>query len=153
MAGVADHSAGVLGGGDLRELRGLGRVLFMAADAQGGHIGQLGSDGAGVVGVLGEGSVAGLAGDVGVLAFGAGLYLVIVAYGALLLSGVSDRTTFDEVEGAGAVVAVLSEACGDDGAAERDEQRKSYENNDCGSDEVPGILKELTHLAAQCAIR
>ena len=90
VARIAEHAAGVLGGDHLREGGRLGGVLFVAAAAEVGDIGQLGDVGGGVAGMLGEGTVAGFAGDVGVLAGGAGFGLVIVAQNALILAGVSD---------------------------------------------------------------
>src|ERR1035438_3864667 len=90
MARIAGHAAGVFGGGHLREVGGLGGVLFVAPAAEVGDIGQLGDVGGGVGGMLGEGTMAGFAGDVGVLAGGAGFGLVIVAHDALVLAGVGE---------------------------------------------------------------
>ena len=107
------HAAVVLGGGHLREPGGFGRVLLMAAVAQIGHVGQFGLDGR-VAGVRRQRPVTGFAGDVSVLAGGAGFGLVIVAQNALVLAGVSDGALAEFGLRGGAVVAVLSEGLGDD---------------------------------------
>ena len=43
VAAIAQHAAGVLGGNDLGEGPGFGGVLFVAAYAEGGDVGQFGS--------------------------------------------------------------------------------------------------------------
>ena len=130
VTGVAGRAAGVLGGDDLGEPLGLGGVLFVAAAAEVGDVGKFGDDGAGVVGVGGKGTVAGFAGDVGVLAGGASLGFVIMAQDAGVLSGVGDGALADGVQGAGAVVAVLTEVFRDDGAADGQEEAESGEENE-----------------------
>jgi len=63
----------VIGGGNLREAFGLGRISLMAANAKNCSIEFSGSFGGRIVGVLGQSPVAGLAINVRVLA---GLLLV-----------------------------------------------------------------------------
>ena len=113
MARIAEHAAGVLGGGHLREGRRLGRILFVTLAAEVGDIGELGDVGGGVVCMLREGTVAGFAGDVGVLTGGAGFGLVIVAQNALVLASVSDGALPDFRQRGGAVVPVLPKGLGD----------------------------------------
>jgi hypothetical protein len=145
VALIAGHAAGVLGGNHLREGTRFGGVLFVAADAESGDRRQLGNEGGWIVGMFGEGAVAGFAGDPGVFAFGADLALVLVAKYALLLARVGDGALADEIERAGAIVSILTKVFGDHGLAEREEERKSCENNGCRPNQVPGIAKELTH--------
>ena len=57
--------------------------------------------------------MAGFAGDMGVLAGGAGLGLIIVAKNALILAGVNHGALADFGQSGGAVVAVLAEGLGD----------------------------------------
>jgi len=113
MARIAEHAAGVLGGDHLRKARGLGRVLFVTPAAEVGDSGQLGDVGGGVAGVLRQGTVAGFAGDVRVLAGGARFGFVIVAQNALVLAGVSNGEPADFFQRGGAEVAVLAEGLGD----------------------------------------
>ena len=112
MARIAEHAAGVLGGGHLREGGRLSCVLFVAPAAEVGDIGELGDVGGGVIGMLGEGTVAGFAGDVGVLTGGASFGLVIVAQNALVLAGVGDGALTDFRQRSGAVMPVLPKGLG-----------------------------------------
>ena len=55
VAGIADHAAGVLDGGHLREVLGFGGVLLMAAAAEVGDFGQFRNVRRGVVRMLASG--------------------------------------------------------------------------------------------------
>jgi hypothetical protein len=142
VARIAEHAAGVFGGDHLREGLRLGGVLFVAAAAEVGDIGELGDVGGGVIGMPGEGTVAGFAGDVGVLTGGASFGLVIVAHDALVLAGVRNGALAGFEQGGGAVVAVLAEGLGDDYGTYDEEDTKRGEKDNRGADEVSGIGEE-----------
>ena len=113
MARIASHAARVLGGDHLWKPCGLGRIFFVAPAAEVGDVGQLGDVGGGIFGVLRQRTVASFAGDVRVLAGGAGFGLVIVAQDALVLARVSDGALVDFIQRGGSIVAVLAEGLGD----------------------------------------
>ncbi|HLJ13451.1 MAG TPA: hypothetical protein VKV15_03070 [Bryobacteraceae bacterium] len=94
----------------------------MTADAKDSRVGFLWDQLAGVVGVGGECSMAGLATDSGVFACLLHFELVIVTHGAGVASGEGDRTGSDFAEGLRSVVAVLTEAGRDDKVADDYEQ-------------------------------
>jgi hypothetical protein len=71
--------------------------------------------------MFGEWPVTGLAGDVGMFARGADLAFVFVAQNASALSGIGNGMPADGRERARAVVAVLAERLGHDGAANHHE--------------------------------
>ena len=157
VARIAEHAAGVFGGDHLREGLRLGGVLFVAAAAEVGDIGELGDVGGGVVGMPGEGTVAGFAGDVGVLTGGASFGLVIVAHDALVLAGVRNGALAGFEQGGGAVVAVLAEGFGDDYGTYDEEDTKRGDKHSRGADEVTRIGENAaqTHLLSLtiCNIR
>jgi hypothetical protein len=141
VAGIAQHTGRVLRGYDLRKSRGLGRILFMAAAAEIGDVRQFGHVGR-ILGVFGERSVAGFASDVGVLAGGADLGLVVVAHHAGVLPGISDRTGTDQLQRAGAGVAVLAEALGDYRGADYQKSAERAEEDHCWTKQVHPIAKQ-----------
>lgn len=145
VAGVAQHAAGVFGGHHLREGLGFGHVFFVAAGAEGRDVGEFGFERAGVVGVFGLRAVAGFAGDLGVASGGTHGRLIVVAENASGLSGVGDGVFANGGQGAGAVVAVLSEVFGDDGAADDDEQSESDQEYDRRLNQVSGIANQPLH--------
>ena len=100
-------------------------------------VGSLGTLRRRVVGVFGERPVAGLAGDVGVLAAGADLAFVFVAHDAGGLPGVGDGMLADGCQRAGAVVAVLAESLGYHRAANHHEDSQSGQQDDCRPDQMP----------------
>src|ERR1035438_2383483 len=106
VAGIAGDAAVVFGGHHLRKALGFGGIFFVTAPAEVGHLGQLGNVGAGIVGMLGQGSMAGFAGDVGMFAGGAELGLFVVAQHAGILPGVADGAGADQVERRRPVMAV-----------------------------------------------
>ena len=91
----------------LGEALGLGGILFVAAPAKVGHIRQLGNVGGWVVSVLGQRSMAGLAGDVCMLPPTMRLGLRIVALEALLMPGVGDGASADHIQRARPVMSVF----------------------------------------------
>jgi len=125
MAGVAKRAAGMFGGVHLRKIFGLGGVLLMAAAAENRDIGKLGYVRLRVIGMLCQGTVASLAGDVGVFAGGPGFGLVVMAQDAGILPGKRDGMAADEIEGARTVVAVLPEGLGNHGAPHDQKNRQS----------------------------
>ena len=147
VARVAEHPAGVLGGGDLGEAFGFGSVLLMAAAAEVGHVGELGFCGGGVggIGMGGLGTVTGLAGDVGVTAGGADFGLILVAQDTSILAGVGDGARADELERGRPVMAILAEAFGDDGGTHNEEEAEGGEKDERGTDEMPGVAEETSH--------
>ena len=109
MTGVAKHALGMRHCIHLREARGFGGVLFVAAPTEIGHVRQLGHMGDGVGSVLGERPMAGLAPDTGMLAATVHLALLIVALAALLMPGIGDGASADHLECARPVVSVFPE--------------------------------------------
>lgn len=66
MAGSAGESGGMIGGGDLREIFGLGAIGFVAAGTKDGGVELRGDDVAGISGVLCRRAVTSFAGNVDV---------------------------------------------------------------------------------------
>ena len=91
MAGIADHAGGVLGGGHLRETLRLSGVFFMAPAAEIGDIGEFRDVADGIVGMLGQRPVTGLAGYVRMFARRPHLGFVLMAKNAGGLAGVGNR--------------------------------------------------------------
>jgi hypothetical protein len=146
VAGVAGSAAGMFRCDNLRKPLGLGCVLFVADAAEAGDLRELGDDGAGIVGMLGERAVAAFAGYVGVFAGGAGFGLVVVAQDAGILAGVGDGTLADGGQGAGAVVAVLSEVLGDYRRSDGEENADSGEQDEGGSDQMSRIMEQAAQI-------
>ena len=69
VAGIAELTAGMLLGVDLRKTLGLGDVFGVAANAEMSDAGELGFYARGIVGVFGQRAVAGFAVDVSVDTF------------------------------------------------------------------------------------
>lgn len=145
VAGVAGRAARMFFCGDLGEGGRLGRVLFMAATAEIGDVGELGLGGGGVVGggVRVLGSVTGFTGDVGMASGGAGGRLGVVAGDTGVLAGVGDGLGADGVERAGAEVAVAAEIFGDDRGAGDQEDGEADDQNDRGANQM-GRVPEQT---------
>jgi len=141
MAIVAGHTAGMVGADYLRESLGLGLVLLMAADAQGCDFWKCGFEGSGVVGMFGQGSMAGLAGNVGVFALGADLGFLLVAHDAGGLAGVGDGVLADRCQGARTIVTVLAEAFGHDRAANHHEYPESGQQDQGRPDQMSRIAE------------
>lgn len=152
VTGVAEGAAGVLGGDHLGEPLGLGRILFMTAPAEAADLGQFGDDGAGIVGVLRQRTVAAFAGNVGVFAGGSSFGLIVMAHHAGILAGEGDGPLADGGEGARTVVAVLSEVFGDDGATQHEEEADSGEQNDGGADEMSRVMKQTAQVGPSLVV-
>ena len=115
MAGVTEHAGVVVRGGHLREIARLGGVFLMAADAERGHVGERGLSGDRVaaVGVFGLRPVACFAGNVSMLTCRARLGLIGVTQNALRLAGEDYGPRPEQIQGCGAIVAVLAKGLGD----------------------------------------
>ena len=125
----ADGAGHVVGGGDLGEAFGLGRVLFVTATAEGGGVGQGWLQRGGIGSVARLRPVAGLAGDVGVASAGAGLGLIVVAGDAGVLAGEGYGPGARCLQRTRAVVAVLAERFGDHCLAhEQKDAQGNYED-------------------------
>lgn len=123
VAGFAGNAAGMLLGIDLREGFGFGGARRVAADAEDRGI-ELGRRDRGIVGVLGQGPVAGFAVDVDVLAGLLGVEDIRVTGLARLVAGIVDRLGCDLGYGSATIVAVLSEGLGHNKVADYKEHRK-----------------------------
>jgi hypothetical protein len=142
VASVAGHAAGVFSGNDLREGGGFGCILFMAAAAEVGDVGEFGDEGGRVIGMFGEGAMAGFAGDVGVFAGVVEFGLIVMAHGAGFVAGVGDGAGANEVECAGAIVAILTEGFGDDEGAQTEEGSHGEDENYSGTNEMSPVMQQ-----------
>jgi len=133
----------MLGGDHLRKSCGFGGVFFVTAPAEVGDIGKLGLEGAGIVcaRMLGLGTMAGFASDVGVLAGSTGLGLIVMTHDAGILPGVADGMGADQVERARPVVAVLAEILRDDGGPNDQKETHGGNQHQCRPDQVYPIVK------------
>lgn len=147
MAGVARHAGVVIRGRHLRELARLGGVLLMAADAECGHVGQigLGRDRVATVGVNGLRTVAGFARDVSMFPGGTCFGLIGVAKDALRLAGEGDRPRPEQVESGGAIMAVFPEGLGDHGLANQEKNAQSGQENQRRAQQMARIPKKSVH--------
>src|ERR1035438_4288271 len=145
MARVTKRAAGMLRGDHLRKVLGLGGVLFVAAPAEIGNIGQGRLMRRRVVGV-GMGrlrTVARFAGDMGVLAGGARLGLLVVAHHAGVLAGERDGVLADDVERRCVIVTVLAESLRDQRGADQQKGGESNDQNDSGANEMTRVTQKL----------
>jgi hypothetical protein len=149
VTGFAGEAAGVvlfyLGKGF-----GFGGAGGVASNAEDGGI-ELGwLDRGGVVGVPGEGAVAGFAVDVGMLAGFFGFEYVGVAGLTGLMAGKLDWARCYVVESVATIVSVLAEAPGDDEPADAEEGEEG-DDEECGkAEEVSCIVEELHFCNAPC---
>ena len=148
MALIAGHAAGMVGGNHLGEVARLGRVLFVAAPAEVGDVGQLRNVRRRIVGVLRQWPMTGFAGYVSVFAGSAGCGLVNMADNAGSLPGVGDGMLPDQGKRAGAIVAVLSKGLGDNSAAHHQEDRHAGQQNQGWANQVTCI----PHQTPQCSL-
>jgi len=145
VAAVTQHAAGMFDGRHLGEFRGLGRVLFVAAAAQVGDVGQLRNVRNRVLGMLRQRAVASFAGHVGMLAGGAGFAFILMAHQAGVLPGERDGMLADHGQGAGPIMPILAEGFGDDGATDYQKEREPGKQNQGGTNEMSGIPEEMAH--------
>jgi len=143
MAGVAGDSAGVIRGRDLGESFRLGAVGLMAAGTDDGRV-QLGRcNRCGIVGVLGEGSMASLAGDDHMLA----QFLLIDDIGmtglAGIVPGMGDRPSGNFGDRGSAVVPVLSKTGRDDGSAQHGKCQQRDNHDGSETDEVFRVFEQV----------
>jgi hypothetical protein len=144
MALIADHAAGMLGCNHLREGPRLGSVLFVAAPAEIGDVGQLGNVPRRVVRMLCQRAMARFAGDVSVLAGCPRLGFGIMTDNAGILPCVRDGPLPHHGQGAGTIVAVLSKGFGDDRAAQ-------YQKGGQASQQNQGRPNQMTCIPYQAA--
>jgi hypothetical protein len=135
----------MIGGQYLREPFRLGGILLMTAGAKGGDSGKFGLVRAGILKVPGLRTVAGLAGDVGMLAFGPGVGLIAMTNDALSLSGVSYWPFPDVVEGPRAVVAVLSEGFWDKGGTQDEKHANAGQHDNHETNQMSGVPEGHFH--------
>ena len=124
----------------LLEPRWLGGVGLVATGAQGGDLRDGGLGLFRVLGVSSGRSVAGFAGDSAMDSGVAGGEFVGMAIGANGLAGELYRVIAVEVEGGGAVVAVLAEAGRHDHGADSGEEDEAQHKDGGRPDEVGGVL-------------
>lgn len=140
MAALAVGAVVVGAGLHLFEPGGLGGIGLMAAGAERDNL-RLGGLGLlRVVGMVGGGAVARLAGDAAMQAGGAGRELIGVAIGADGLPGEGHGVHPVGIESAGAVVAELAEARWDDGGADDGENGDAQDKDGGRPDQVSGII-------------
>lgn len=147
VAGVASRAAGVFGSDYLREIFGFGRVLLVASPAKIGDIGEFRRDRTRVVGMFGQRTVAGFAGDVRMFAGGAELRLVVVAHHAGILAGVARGAGADQVEGPRPVMAELAEVLWNDGSPNHQKGPHGGYQDQCRADEVSPFMKQTAQEA------
>lgn len=130
----------------MRKVSRLGRVGFVATDAEYRRIELLGSYRCRIIGMLGQGAMARLTIHVGVLAV---LFLfenVRVTTLAGLMTGVIDRPGSDFRQGIAAIVSVLPETLGDEETSDNQEQDQAGQKDTCHPEQMPRILEDI-HVA------
>lgn len=152
MAGIAGKSVGVVGGNDLRETLGLGRVRLMAAHAEHGRIEFGGRHRAGIVGVFGQRTVAGFAIYVRVLAISLLLEHVGMAGFAGFVAGEIDRPGCDFRERVAAIVSVFAETLRHQKASEDQKQEYAGSEHSCQPEKMSRISEGI-HSALSAADR
>jgi hypothetical protein len=148
MAGIAGEPGGVVGGGDLGESKWFGDVRFVTADAEHSGVEFLGVDGAGVVDMFGERTVAGLAVDVDVPAALLFFQDIRMAVFAGLVTGVIHGTSGDFGWGISTVVSILSETLGHQEGTHSDKGQAADDEDSGEPKEVSGILEGIHRNAA-----
>ena len=128
---------------DLRKRSGLGGAGGVAAGAEDGGVEFRWGDVGGIGSVFGERTVAGFAVDAGVLALALRFLNVGVAVAAGLVAGEDDGTGGDLIDGGGAIVTVLTEAFGNDKAANDEKDEKSDDEESQKAKEMTSIFEEV----------
>jgi len=146
VTSVAKHALRVRDRIDLGKTLRLGRVIFMAAAAEIGYVGQLGDIGGGVVRVFGQGAVAGFASNTRMLTPVMHLGFFIVAEGALASAGIGNWERGNGVERTRRVMSVFPKVLGHHGGAE------NQENTHCRQQDQPGTnqVSRISEKATQC---
>ena len=147
VAGIAGRAAGVFGGDHLREISGFGRVPLVASPAKIPDIGEFRGDGTRVVGMFGQRTMAGFAGDVRMFAGGAELSLVVVAHHAGILACVGQRAGADQIEGGRPVMSEFAEVLRYDGSPNHQKDPHRGYQNQCRADEVSTFRKQTAQEA------
>jgi hypothetical protein len=142
VAGFAGDAGGMLFGVDLRESLGLGRAGRVTANAEDGGI-EFGWGNGGIVGVLGERSMAGFAVDVCVLAGLLGIQDVGMAGLAGLMSGEVDWAGGDLGDGGAAIVAILAETLGHDEMPDYEKHEEEEYEQKCEPEKMSCIFQKL----------
>jgi len=152
MARVTGNSARVIGGHNLRKHLRLGAVSFVTTGTYDSRIQLWGSNRCGVLGVVGQRSVASLTRNHHVFAQFFLVYDFGVATLADLMSGKRDRLSRDLGDRISAIVTVLSETSGDDSGANEYKCRRG-DDHDCGQpNEVFDVLDHSRLLARQSLV-
>lgn len=144
VTSVAKHSLGVRNRLYLGKSYGLGGVFFMAAPTEIGYIGQLGYIGDGVVRMFGQGTMAGLATNSGMLPPTVHLGFFIVAGGTLASTGVGNWKCADHVKRARPVVSVLPKVLGHHGGTEDQENPHRHQQDQPGTYQMSRIPEKTT---------
>ncbi len=136
----------MLGRDHLGKASGFGRIFFMTAPAEVGHVGQGRFVRRGIVsqGVRRLRAMARLAGDMCVLSRSADCGLLIVAHDALVLPGVVHRALANPLQGRRVVMTVFSEGFRNECSADSQEDAETGQQNQGGADQVSGFPKKLT---------
>ncbi|MGA2273902.1 MAG: hypothetical protein ABSH00_10130 [Bryobacteraceae bacterium] len=145
MALVAGHAAGMLGGNNLGEVSWLGRVFFVAKPAEVGDVGQFWHVRRGIVRVQRQGSMAGFAGYVSVLAGCPRFAFVTMAENAGVLPGVNDGPLPDQGKRAGPIMAVLSKSFGNNRAAHRQKDGQTGQQNQGRANQMTCVPHQMAH--------
>jgi len=116
-------------------------VFLMAAPAEVRGVGKLGNVRCRIVGVLCQGAVAGFTGDVSVFARGSDRGLLVVTHHAGILPGKGDRVLANQIEHAWAIVTILSEGLGNNGAPDKEENQKTGQQNQSWPNQMGRIIE------------
>jgi len=145
MTGIAGDVAHMIGGDDLGETLGLGRIFLVAAAAKGGNVRQLGLDRTRIIGVLCLRTVASLAGHVGVPATGARFGFVVMTGHAGILAREGDWPLPDSIERTRAIVTILAESLGDYRLAHQQKHDDSGNQDRHQPQKVRSIVSSAAH--------
>lgn len=143
MAGLAGDAIRVIGRVHLREAFWLGSGRGVTTRAEDGCIGLRRSDRCGIVGMFCESPVTGLAVYMRVLPFAFGIGYIAVAGFAGFVAGELYRMSGDVCDGVAAVVAVLTEAFGNDIASDDEKDDEGQNKEPREAEQMPCILKDV----------
>ena len=146
---VAKHPLGMRDRIYLGKAFRFGSVLFVAAPAEVGDLGQLGHIGDGIVRMFGQGSVAGFATHSRVLSLAMHLGFIFVAGGTLASAGVGNGQRANHVERARPVVSIFPKVLGHHGSAHKQENACPRQQDQPGTNQMSRIPEKAT----QCTSR